>query len=229
MGSLSVILTIAVTLPEGVGSACPRAAGCWLGPRARFTNPLPLFPTMTVWLLPAQDSQSSDIRLFRVPDPRTRAPMTVAANASTGALYELQKAEDDLGSWFVGDSVKSGNLIAYHQQMFLIFGHFSLNRIKWVPTDGSAFLLTDLDPLFILVGLLRARSDGDRFISLSDILNPDDQDAENLHHLEDLAGLGTKLTAVCDHRDVPGYGKVYRLNKQKTMAWLEAKVIVFFS
>lgn len=70
------------------------------------TNP------MTVLLLPSPESDNAALRVFRVPDPRTRAPMTVVGNPVTGALYELQVVRDDLGSWFIGDSVKSGK----HQQ-----------------------------------------------------------------------------------------------------------------
>ncbi|KAI9021930.1 ribonuclease H2, subunit B [Hyaloraphidium curvatum] len=153
---------------------------------------------MTVWILPTPADGAEDLRLYRVPDPRTRGHMTVASSASSGSLYELQRMQDELGSWFVGDSVQS---------------------------DGSALVLSDLDPLFVIVGLLLSRSESsDRFVSLDDILHPDDGQQEGLECLGFVHDLDTRLKAVCDHRDVPGYGTVFRLNRKRTVAWLEAKV-----
>lgn len=102
--------------------------------------------------------------------------------------------------------------------------------MKWAhrsrfSSDGSAYVLSDLDPVFILLGIMQARTDSDRFVSLGDILHPDDGgETEGLHHLGDVKDIEARLKSICDYKEVPGYGSVFRLNKQLAISWLEKKV-----
>jgi ribonuclease H2 subunit B len=120
-----------------------------------------------------------------------------------GALLELQRLATRPSSWFLGEEVES---------------------------DGALLVGTHVDPLFLLVPLLRtARRRGEAgvdhagfFCSLSDVLaaRSDLPQARLLTRLG--SSLATQLAHVCDVKQ--GWDeKVFRLNDDKSLAWLRAK------
>eukprot|EP00939_MAST-03C_sp_MAST-3C-sp1_P003824 g3824.t1 len=110
-------------------------------------------------------------------------------------LLEVQKispVEPAKASWFVGDSVIS---------------------------DGSAYVVTPMDPTFILLSVLEA-TEGTIFMEMDQIL------ADVGFRWTDLLRCdGIEPAAICDVNDAFGPDRLfYRLSEKKTHGWLKSKV-----
>lgn len=114
-----------------------------------------------------------------------------------GYVQELHWFKTGLSSWFIGDSVCE---------------------------DGSLYLSSPIDSLFLALGLLesarmKTKEAEGKFRTLEDILSVDDfpSYAALRPMLED------SLTLICQVKEVGG-DKYFRLDDRRTMAWLCCKV-----
>ncbi|CAO3670979.1 unnamed protein product [Umbelopsis ramanniana] len=122
-----------------------------------------------------------------------------------GMLLEVQKVEaEHKQSWLIGNSVQK---------------------------NGVLYMMTPIDPLFILLPVLAeirkksAESDG-RFVQYDNIFSDadDDQRYQSLHRLADIPGLSAQLGHLCDQQEYMQGEFVYRLNEDKALEWLRLKV-----
>ncbi|KAF9087433.1 hypothetical protein BGX23_008113 [Mortierella sp. AD031] len=119
-----------------------------------------------------------------------------------GGLYEMQMVDSEgLRSWFVGDTIQS---------------------------DGSVYLITPFDPVFMLIPILdtmrhkTADSQG-RFLMMEGIFGCEQY--TSMRHLADLKNIDRYLALVCEVRDSTAM-KTFRLDDDKVMTWLKQKMDV---
>ncbi|KAF8563805.1 hypothetical protein P879_11676 [Paragonimus westermani] len=108
--------------------------------------------------------------LVRYAHPRSGQPTLFLWNKVTGRLYELQRLADACRSWFISSKIK---------------------------TEGSLYLCTLFDPLFLFINLLMAKS---QYTTLTSLL----MDKANLSSLlshQDL--LEKRLDNICDTKSEP--------------------------
>ncbi|XP_057820616.2 uncharacterized protein LOC131033399 [Cryptomeria japonica] len=114
-----------------------------------------------------------------------------------GCIQELHWFKQRYGSWFLGE---------------------------YVCEDGSLYVATPIDPIFIVLPLLdqaRMKKDNEpgKFRSLDEIMFVDGY--PGYHHLLPL--MHNSIAVICEVKEV-GSLKFYRLDDQKLMAWLCCKV-----
>ncbi|KAF9914457.1 Ribonuclease H2 subunit B [Lobosporangium transversale] len=117
-----------------------------------------------------------------------------------GRLFEMQVVDTEgLRSWFVGDTVQS---------------------------DGSLYITTPIDPVFMFIPILDIMrqktidSEG-RFLTIDTIFESDQY--TSLRHLSQLHKIELSLALVCEVRG-SSIMKTFRLDDDKTMKWLKQKV-----
>ncbi|RUS32993.1 Ydr279p protein family-domain-containing protein [Jimgerdemannia flammicorona] len=152
-------------------------------------------------------SGEEDPLLIRIPHPRTGLP--VRYMIQDGAILETQKIDPaDKRSWFIDDSVQR---------------------------DGSLYLMTPIDPLFIAIPMLElARKKSSEspgvFLTLDHLF--DNPDNPSVARLATLRGLDASLAHVCDIKgrilasrptEIAQGMCVYRLNDEKVVTWLRLK------
>ncbi|KND02487.1 uncharacterized protein SPPG_09073 [Spizellomyces punctatus DAOM BR117] len=95
-----------------------------------------------------------------------------------------------------------------------------------VQKDGSLYIFSPFDPLFLLLPILEKRRKKTSespgiFLTLDDLLH--DETYISLTRLHGLKNLPEKLLVICDS-NVPAPGmQFFRLNDDKTLSWLKAK------
>ncbi|KAG0003037.1 Ribonuclease H2 subunit B [Modicella reniformis] len=127
-----------------------------------------------------------------------------------GQLYEMQLVDSEgLRSWFIRDTVQS---------------------------DGSLYIITPIDPLFMCIPILdivrqRTSESEGLFLGLQDIFESDQY--TSLRNLVELDKLDQHLALVCDVRESDSGGgggsgkrKTFRLDNHRTLTWLKRKVQV---
>ena len=160
---------------------------------------------------------SSGCKIMRLPHPRTAHPFAVAL-ADNSFLLEVQKFQEP-----VADVPRS----------WLLAGTVPAERVQ---QDGSLFVATPLDPLFLLLPPLRQltqAAQSNRRESSAGLFKPMSElsstagDEEATAALEGtvfaLPDLLQRLRAICDVNDK--YDEpMLRLNEAKVAAWLSRKV-----
>ncbi|KAG0267047.1 Ribonuclease H2 subunit B [Actinomortierella ambigua] len=151
-----------------------------------------------ICIAPAVSSKiKEDTVTLLLPNPRSGYPARYAIQ--DGLLLEIQKVDPEgTRSWFIHEAVQS---------------------------DGSLFLMTPIDPVFMFIPILEimrqqtSESQG-RFITLDSLFDSDQY--TSLRHLAHLNHVEKHLDLVCEVRD--SGMKTYRLDDDKVMAWLKKKV-----
>ncbi|KAF9974901.1 Ribonuclease H2 subunit B [Actinomortierella ambigua] len=151
-----------------------------------------------ICIAPAASTQIKDDTITLVlPNPRSGYPARYAIQ--NGQLLEVQKVDPEgVRSWFIHDTVQS---------------------------DGSLFLMTPIDPIFMFIPILEimrqqtSESQG-RFITLDDLFDSDQY--TSLRHLAHLRHVERHLDQICEVRD--SGMKTYRLDDDKATALLKRKV-----
>jgi len=150
-----------------------------------------------ILLLP-KNVGKAELKIITLPHPRTDLPVRFIVQPDQ--VLELQKVSERYRAWFMDN---------------------------YVMRDGSLFLATIVDPLFLLIPLLKknrketADSAG-YFCELDQILSEDQAHPGYAHFME---WPSLPLHLVCDVKDA-GNGKIYyRLDDTKVIKWLQAKVI----
>ncbi|KAF9436227.1 Ribonuclease H2 subunit B [Entomortierella beljakovae] len=117
-----------------------------------------------------------------------------------GQLFEIQVVDSEgLRSWFIKDTVQS---------------------------DGSLYITTPIDPVFMFIPILdivrkKSNDNEGRFLSLDDIFDSDQY--TSLRRLSQLSRIEAHLAQICDIRDSFST-KAYRLNDDNVLVWLKSKV-----
>lgn len=133
--------------------------------------------------------------LLHLKHPKTGAKACYMITGDT--LQEIHWFKEQFSSWFLGNHVLE---------------------------DGSLYIGTPVDPIFLLLPVLddaqmKKADDAGKFRSLEDILYVEGY--PGYLHLSCM--LGNALDAVCEVRDV-GASKFYRLEDSKVLSWLSCKV-----
>ncbi|KAF9577648.1 hypothetical protein BGW38_007014, partial [Lunasporangiospora selenospora] len=116
-----------------------------------------------------------------------------------GQLFEMQMVDSEgIRSWFVANTIQS---------------------------DGSLYLTTPTDPIFMFIPILdimrqkTSESEG-RFLSVRDIFESDQY--TSMRHLGQLNKVEDHLARVCEVQD--SFEKTFRLKNELVMTWLKKKV-----
>ncbi|GJJ71193.1 ribonuclease H2 subunit B [Entomortierella parvispora] len=139
-----------------------------------------------------------------LPNPSSGLPSRYTIQ--DGKLFEMQMIDSEgLRSWFVGNTIQS---------------------------DGSLFLITPIDPVFMFIPILdivrkKTKESEGRFMTVEGIFESDQY--SSLRRLTDLAKVQTYLELVCEVRNASSTDKTFRLEDEKTMAWLRKKVEILIS
>ncbi|KAG9284636.1 hypothetical protein G9A89_004678 [Geosiphon pyriformis] len=141
----------------------------------------------------------TELLSISLPHPQTGVPTRFFMQ--NGNLYEMQLV--DCGgerSWFIENNVQQ---------------------------DGTLYLTTIIDPIFVLLPILDSRrkktteSEG-KYLELDEILESYEYPA--LSKLRSLKNIETFIEWICDIQDYKFRDKVYRLNDVKVIEWLKAKI-----
>lgn len=100
---------------------------------------------------------------------------------------------------------------------------------EWVSSNGSATMLTPIDPLFICLALITNMSmqggEG-RFVNLDDLRMESNErtDGKSIGILLNMKGIKPQaLSILCETRDITDDMQVVRIDGAKTMEWLKSK------
>lgn len=134
---------------------------------------------------------STEPVFIKFPHPRTGKELQFLLSHSGEKVFEVLRFKEEPRSWFVEDSVQK---------------------------DGSLYLITPIDPLFLILPYLTKFSQ--KFRTLEQLLVD-----ESHPSVSALTGClsSDELLNICDAKGDDDL-QVYRLNSDKTVAWLKAKV-----
>jgi ribonuclease H2 subunit B len=146
---------------------------------------------------------ASDLRIITLPHPKTEAPMRFIVDAKGETIMEIQKGAQKYSSWFKDQSVIE---------------------------EGSLYVATPIDPLFIMIWLLekcRKKKEGQEgyFCSWDQML----EESSEFPAFRHLVFCLPHLHLICDVTGAEGEdggqaGAFYRLNDDRLMRWLRCKV-----
>ncbi|KAL6052754.1 Ribonuclease H2 subunit B [Balamuthia mandrillaris] len=145
-----------------------------------------------------QMCKSEDPLIISLPNPRSsRLSRYMIAN---GTLLELQRLKREEGSWFRDSSIIS---------------------------DGSLYMATPVDPLFLLLPLLeknrkQSAENVGYYCTLEQILVEDNK-VPAYQHLLRFPNLTTALSAICIVKEVSDL-VLYCLNDEQVIGWLKCKM-----
>lgn len=143
--------------------------------------------------LKTEGPELDSLSIITLQHPCTKQPTKFLLQSDTNALYEINAHKDKCCSWFIDSSVQQ---------------------------DGSLYVITPFDPLFILLPYLRENVETGKFLLLDQML----KDCE----FPDCAKLVKCLTATAlvNITDSSGEGDLigYKYNDEKTLRWLKIKV-----
>ncbi|CAL5222476.1 g4847 [Coccomyxa viridis] len=144
-----------------------------------------------------RDPSAWQSKALKLSHPKTGEPAEYLL--IDGHLQEVNWYKERYRSWFIGDSVLE---------------------------DGSMYLCTPVDPLFLALPLMesnRMQADGEQgvFCEADQLLQTDADDA----HAQLAELLNGSFACLCDMK-AAGTDRYYRLSNEKVLAWLRCKVKV---
>lgn len=126
--------------------------------------------------------------------PRIGAGVLFLVSGDCRSVCELNSFDEKFHSWFIGETVHSGNQI---------------------------YFATPVDPLFLVLPyLINAGGKANRFMSLEQLVT--DEELPDCHKILTCSGMD-HILQVADRKDIDDDLQVYRYNSEKTLAWLKAK------
>ncbi|XP_078379595.1 ribonuclease H2 subunit B-like isoform X1 [Oculina patagonica] len=139
----------------------------------------------------AQDCGETEPVFIKIPHPRTGKEQQFLLSHSGEKIFEVLQFKEEPRSWFVEDSVQK---------------------------DGSLYVITPVDPLFLILPYLTKFSQ--KFRTLEQLLLD-----EGHPSISRLTGCLTseEILNICDIKGDDDL-QVYRLNNDKAIAWLKTKV-----
>ncbi|KAJ2005446.1 hypothetical protein GGI04_002239 [Coemansia thaxteri] len=157
-----------------------------------------------VVVVPREQSGKA-LQHLRLPHPRTGALCSYYADAQSEAILEVAMVDMSGRRSWLGDD--------------------------WVLGDGSASLLTPIDPLFLYLALVTnmsmAGSEGDwKFVDVDSLRleSHETMDAVSVGVLLDMATIKTRaLAALCEVREITSDMQVAKIDTAKVIGWLKRK------
>jgi len=151
-----------------------------------------------IFILPRNAEGQQDLKIITLPHPRTGAAARFMVRS--GQVLEIQKVTERYRCWF---------------------------KDNYVHKDGSLFIATEVDPLFLLLPLLeknrkQTSESAGYFCEKDQILTEDFEAYPGYAHFLEWPTL--PLGLVCDTKDAGGGRVYYRLDNSKVVKWLQAKV-----
>ncbi|XP_002734782.1 ribonuclease H2 subunit B-like [Saccoglossus kowalevskii] len=151
------------------------------------------------WVLITPESSVSEVKpndeepcFVKLRHPKTeQGAMFMLTNNNTEIL-EVLRFDDQYRSWFIGETVQQ---------------------------DGSMFMSTAIDPLFLLLPYIVKADKSSMFMTLDQIVT--DEDYPQCIKLLSCSGI-SDLCHITDSKGNEDF-KAYRLNKDKLMEWLKLK------
>ncbi|KAJ2866117.1 hypothetical protein GGH94_001736 [Coemansia aciculifera] len=144
------------------------------------------------------------LQQLRLPHPHSGKPTSYYADAENEVLLEAATVDMDGRRSWLGDG--------------------------WVSANGSASLMTPIDPLFIYLGLLTtmSMSSGDewKYVDVDSLRleTNDTMDAMSVGVLLDMSRVRSRaLNALCDVRDISSDMQVAKIDPTKVLSWLRRK------
>ncbi|KNA18643.1 hypothetical protein SOVF_068820 [Spinacia oleracea] len=157
------------------------------------------------------ESPDGEIRVLIAPDKGT-------SGSDAGQLLSLRHPKSGTAAnyLFINDGL--------HELQWFKKSHTSWFLGEYVCEDGSLYLSTPVDPVFIMLPIfedarMKKRDDPGKFRQLDEILYIDGY--PGYQHL--LPVLENSMSVVCEVKDI-GSTKFFRLDDSKVIAWLCAKV-----
>ncbi|XP_074658404.1 ribonuclease H2 subunit B-like [Tubulanus polymorphus] len=143
--------------------------------------------------LSAQDTENGQ-NFYQIRHPKTgESCLFMISNGGT-RLHEVIKFDESYRSWFIGNHVQQ---------------------------DGGLYLVTPMDPIFLLLPYLQKSLKDNRSVPLEDILT--DSTYSDLYRIKNCLGM-EQLDLIADTRGVDDDLMAYRYNQEKTLTWLKTKV-----
>jgi len=140
------------------------------------------------------NNETNQPTICKLRHPRLDSGVLFLLSADTKSICELNCFDEKYHSWFIDEAVHSGN---------------------------EMYFTTPVDPLFLLMPFLISGGKNNKFQSLDQLVS--DEDFPESHRLLDCCHKA-QVQHVADCKDIDEDLQVYRYNKDKTMAWLKAKV-----
>ncbi|GBP41590.1 Ribonuclease H2 subunit B [Eumeta japonica] len=145
--------------------------------------------TENSWILLAKETlfENKSFVIISLPHPATENLVNYCLDEKLKKMYEIVTYDEPYRSWFIGETVKS---------------------------DGSIQILTPINPLFVILPLLRKECIS-RAVPLDDLLSEKNFD-KIIDYISDI----DKIADLKASADV----KAYKYNEEKTLNWLESRV-----
>jgi len=149
---------------------------------------------LKVCILPSNNGNNlNQSKFITLPNCKTWKPVQfmIESVENKSFLYEVNKYEDKHSSWFIGNQI--------------------------VKSDGTLYLVTKFDPLFIIIGYFQ-QVKSDQYHVLNQVITTD--------HFDDIINCLSninQLEKICDVNKI-GSLTSYKFNEAKTLEWLIAKV-----
>ncbi|XP_073256562.1 ribonuclease H2 subunit B-like [Porites lutea] len=139
----------------------------------------------------APEGEDTESVFIKIPHPKTGKELQFLLSHSGDKVFEVLRFKEEPRSWFVEDSIQK---------------------------DGSLYVITPVDPLFLILPYLTKFSQ--KFTTLEQLLVDEKHPC-----IGTLTGCISpdELLNICDVKEDDDL-QVYRLNNDKTIAWLKTKV-----
>ncbi|KAK3727279.1 hypothetical protein RRG08_049903 [Elysia crispata] len=146
-------------------------------------------------LKPQESGDGQQPSICKLKHPRTTIGTLYLISADESMLFQLHNFKEKYRSWFIGNKVCS---------------------------DGSLYLTSPMDPLFLLLPYLMA-DEAKKFMTLDQLVC--DEEFPDCAKLLPACS-PDQVSLICDSKDIDDDTKVFRYSKEKTLAWLKQKTDV---
>lgn len=124
--------------------------------------------------------------------PRSNSKSLFVFSNDNKSIHEVVQFKEEFRSWFIGETVQN---------------------------DGSIYMTTPVDPVFLVLPYLIKSAESGKFMTLDQMLV--DEEYSNCHRLQ-CCCLQDELENVSDTKGSDDL-RAYRYNKDKTLSWLKLK------
>lgn len=139
------------------------------------------------------EGEDSHPSVCKLRHPRMDTGVLFLVSGDSRCVCELNVFDEKYHSWFIGETVHSGN---------------------------QMYFATPIDPLFLVLPYLINSGKNNRFMSLEQIMEDEDfPECEKVLSCTDIE----QISQLADSKDIDDDLQVYRYNKDKTLSWLKAK------
>ncbi|KAK5575789.1 hypothetical protein RB653_006923 [Dictyostelium firmibasis] len=143
---------------------------------------------------PKNDKNNITYEILTLPSPKYESvKCRYILDKENGRILEINKFNSKPSSWFIDNGVRN---------------------------DGSMYLSSDIDPLFLLIPFLEKYKSlhKNEYLEISSIIND-----PYYSNLSKIPFKHSQLSLICDSKDISD-SKLYRLEDEKLLIWLRCKV-----